>query len=73
MRYFTRPTGWQGWDDDQPAPILSIQIEPSVARPTGLLNARGEQIWAQPDPIGFRFQENAEAIRPPQAAQAATS
>ena len=58
MRYVVVPKAWFSYDDDQPVSVPSMQIEPSTARPTGLLNAKGEQIWAEPDPIGFRFNDN---------------
>jgi hypothetical protein len=51
-------TGWQGWDETIPTRPPTVQIEPLTAKATGLLDRCGREIWSQPDPIGFRFQEN---------------
>ena len=58
MRYIAKPaTAWWGWDDETPISAPTTQVEPTPAQFTGLLNAQGHQIWVEPDPIGFRFQD----------------
>lgn len=53
----TRPKA-RGWiedprfDDDAPL-IPGCDVDEHVARFTGLLDARGEEIWIEPRQIGF--------------------
>jgi hypothetical protein len=64
MRYFTRARRTRADDFDDHAPdedknagLPSFQVHPDEPRPTGILNANGEMIFSEPDPIGFRFSE----------------
>lgn len=59
MRYFIEPER-KAWYDGEVYPITpqSIQIDPTPAQKTGLLDRDGREIWKAPDPIGFRFEGN---------------
>lgn len=63
MRYFTRARRPRAddYDDDPDADkfvaLPSFQVHSDEPRPTGILNANGEMIFAEPEPIGFRFSE----------------
>ena len=54
-RYTTRPRQFVG--DDWPEcdnPLLpSLSVDDHEAVFTGLVDAKGEQIWRQPNPMGF--------------------
>lgn len=60
MRYVSRAPlkAWECWSDDQRVSVPSITVEPTSGKPTGLLDAKGFEIWVEPGPMGFRFKDN---------------
>lgn len=56
-RYFTRAAKplyveTPLWPDSQPL-VPGVQVADHEAAFTGLLDAKGEEIWRQPNPMGF--------------------
>jgi len=54
VRYFTRRASVQIEDDCYTDPLIpNIDAPEPEASFTGLLDAKGEEIWRAPNPIGF--------------------
>lgn len=56
-RYMIGPKRADFDDDFYPVALPQFQVEVSDARPTGIVDHLGRDIWVGPEPIGFRFGE----------------